>query len=215
MLSGRKVSGLEVVQRLERLEKVHAGTVSELSETKQKLEEKEKQIAAAGESKRDIKPRYNDGEIRKLLDVMATLREIADAKIAPKTWELSEYRNSWERKLKEGGVAATSAYVQSFAEPVRSALNDINNILYDYQHYADQVRPVVEGFDVVGAFHSASVDLAKELSDYADARNVDVGKILNDRFQRWFSASNDLGNWVGQTDARITTKTKQLREWNQ
>ena len=47
MLSGRRVSGLEVVSRLEKLEKEHAATVSELSATKQKLGEKEKQLASA------------------------------------------------------------------------------------------------------------------------------------------------------------------------
>jgi len=38
MLSGRPVGGREVVERLERLEKEHAATVSELTATKQQLE---------------------------------------------------------------------------------------------------------------------------------------------------------------------------------
>jgi hypothetical protein len=161
-----------------------------------------------------MKPRYNDGEIRKLIDVMASLREMADAKIAPKTWELSEYRNSWERKLRDEGVESTATYVEGYAEPIRGALNEINKILYDNQHYEDQVRPVVGDFGAISVFHSSTVDLARELREYVSAQNVNVGKILGDRFQQWFQASNNLGHWIGQTDVRITAKTKELREWN-
>ena len=170
--------------------------------------------AAGPTSQPPTKPRYNDGEIRKLIDVMASLREIADAKIAPKTWELSEYRNSWERKLRDEGVESTATYVEGYAEPIRGALNEINKILYDNQHYEDQVRPVVGDFGAISVFHSSTVDLARELREYVSAQNVNVGKILGDRFQQWFQASNNLGHWIGQTDVRITAKTKELREWN-
>ena len=77
-----------------------------------------------------------------------------------------------------------------------------------------RVRPVIEGFGAIGTFHGATVDLARELSEYSNAQNVNVAKILGDRFQQWFQSCNSLAHWVGQTDARITAKTKELREWN-
>jgi hypothetical protein len=47
MLSGRKISGLEVVTRLERLEAEHSATVLELAATKQQLDTKHRELETA------------------------------------------------------------------------------------------------------------------------------------------------------------------------
>jgi hypothetical protein len=216
MLSGRKISGLEVVSRLERLEQEHAKTVSELATTKQQLESKRQELAAVTTANQpiQIKPRYNEDEIRKMIGVMGTLRDLVDKTIAPKTWAVGDLSQIWEKTLREAGPAATAAKVKELAQPMLSAHNQMNKILYDFQHYADRIRPVVDGFEVVGAFDGASNELASELQEYADAQNVNVAKIVFNRFAQWNQANQALGHWIGQTDARITAETKVLREWN-
>jgi hypothetical protein len=43
--------------------------------------------ATAPSQPSQIKPRYNDGEIREMIDVMGTLRRIVDQEIAPESWK--------------------------------------------------------------------------------------------------------------------------------
>jgi hypothetical protein len=120
----------------------------------------------------------------------------------------------WRRKLNEIGAAALASEFRSYSDPPNAALIKINKILYDNQHYNDQIYPAVEGFDAIGGFIGASRELANELDEYKNAQNVNVAKIVEGRFNQWYQASQALGQWVGKTDARITTKTKELREWN-
>jgi hypothetical protein len=215
MLSGRRVSALEVVSRLEKLEGEHAKTISELATAKQQLEAKQQELTAATTTNQSVqKPRYNDSEIRDMIDVMGTLRRIVDREIAPETWKASDLNQMWQRRLKEIGPAALAAEFRGYSDPPNAAQIKINKILYDNQHYSDQIRPVVEGFEVIGGFIGASRQLANELDEYRDAQNVNVAKIVEGRFNAWYQATQVLAQWVGKTDGRITTKTKELREWN-
>lgn len=213
MLSGRRVSGLEVVSRLEKLEGEHAKTVSELAATKQQLESKQQELAAVTNQSTQ-KPRYNDGEIREMIDVMGTLRRIVDQEIAPETWKASDLNQMWQRRLKEIGPSALASEFRSYSDPPNAAQIQINKILYDKQQYIEHIRPILEGFDAIGGFIGASRELANELDEYKDAQNVNVAKIVEGRFNRWYQATQELAQWVGKTDARITAKTKELREWN-
>jgi hypothetical protein len=123
--------------------------------------------------KSPIKPRYNDSEIRSLIDVMGTLRRIVDQEIAPESWKSSDLNQTWRRKLNEIGPAALASEFKSYSDPTHTAVNKINKILYDNQLYNDQVHPVVEGFDsAVGGFIGASVDLANELNEYMRPRKT-------------------------------------------
>jgi hypothetical protein len=75
MLSGRPVSGIEIASRLERLEKEHATTVTELAAAKEQLAAKNQELARTGSSVSvsAIKipaPYYTKADVERILEAM-------------------------------------------------------------------------------------------------------------------------------------------------
>jgi hypothetical protein len=69
-----------------------------------------------------IRPRYNDGEIRDMIDVMGALRRIVDQEIAPESWKASDLNQMWRRRLNEIGAAALASEFRGWSQPVDATL---------------------------------------------------------------------------------------------
>jgi hypothetical protein len=141
------------------------------------------------------------------------LREIVK-KTAEPFWASQELRQQWGRLIVDEGIPKVITRLEAIRDPIRAANQDFNKLLYDEQHYRQELDPVITGYDrVFGWNDSAMSDLIAALKKYENENPRIVIDLTNDRFTAWNNEINDrIGGWIGHTDARITKATKEWRE---
>jgi len=183
MLSGRKISGLEVVSRLERLEKEHAATVSALAATKEQLETKKRELAAANSTTtvtvnatKIPAPKYNRAQIGHIVEALNELYPIVlDIDKA------SEFgigiTASMEAIIRDNGAAAYLARMDELRLKLNDALDRLRDARERYGLYQEACKIVADNDLFTDPFYASWNDLAgvlREIPDNLNAKTLSI-----------------------------------------
>ena len=205
MLSGRKISGLEVVSRLERLEKEHAATVSELAATKEQLETKKQELAAANptttltaNATKIRAPTYNRAQIGHIVEAINEFYPIVLD--IDKASELGiGITGSMEAIIRDNGATVYLARMDELRLKLNDALDRLRDAKERYGLYQEACRIVEDSNLFSDPFYASWNDLAGVLREIPDNLNARTLSIFVGAKKDTFSTTvNALHEWAAR-----------------
>jgi hypothetical protein len=215
MLSGRPVSGLEMATRLERLEKEHASTVSELAAAKQQLAAKKPEVVPVPDAtKQPTPPYYARAEIDAMLTSLGELDRFFRPKPVP-----SEAIQGMTRQVRGFLVAPDIAKypsiadgLEQYAQQLRNDEIEVHRIVKDSDEFVRSALPdKPDGPNV--PLHIILVSAAEFLKDVA-GKTKDThlaGAAIRAQQQQVLDEFTKYAASIQSTKQRIADKVKDLR----
>jgi hypothetical protein len=174
-----------------------------------------------------FRPHYAVSEIETMIAALQRMRAVVHQKGYSLYEEASALYQNWQPAMwnhsqlpdaeKIRGVADK---LRSFSQRAREIAPELQKIIFENQAYQDVLRPVFrEAKGSPGGMTGPLDRLVADLSTILDLiggtqpQSNGMFRFLTSHYQEWHTELQNLGQWNGSVEARITEKTKELREW--
>jgi hypothetical protein len=233
MLSGRRVSGLEVVSRLEKLEKQHAQTVMELAAANEQLQKKQRelneanaptsQVEAAAEksAQRDAAARAEVASKRPLSSYEAELKvraidnilKILSADMQPVVERFPLQQNWWNALKDPKNNPNFRENLISFRDEYKAACLKLDSLRNNIPEYQDLVQ-IIEQPNYSKNLQALEKYLVQFMyvqdTVKPDASKEALLSFMDDFMTAQYNAMNDFIGWRNSTRAKVLELRRQI-----
>jgi flagellar biosynthesis chaperone FliJ len=160
------------------------------------------------------RPRYDQTDRENMRTALRRLRDLHDKELEPARISLSKIVQIWNGIIRQKSAADISDELKPARDVIRESAKELDQILYQYRDYDDELRPIVfpTAENLCHTMDSALSMLIDDLDELAKAQNVNVAKWIAPRYQEMADRLSKFDGWVGSMDSIVTRRSKELRE---